>query len=244
MIIIVEDRGLVADALRASFAREGVSASGLSFDEFEEWISTATEDDIDVVEAILIGECDGAHTLTSHIKERCAAAVIALKDDKNLDSTLGLFAEGVDDVIVKPCHVREILARIEAIRRRAGVTKAIETYRDDIHTFRDGRDPIVGGRPMSLPRRELRILEFLASRRSRRVTKSQIFSAVYGLFDHEIDENVIESHISKLRRRLRDRLGYDPIESQRHLGYRLVGRSMLLSGDAAPVTVKTAQTMV
>ena len=51
--------------------------------------------------------------------------------------------------------------------------------------------------------------------------KSQIFNFVYGLFDDEIDENVIESHISKLRKRLRQRLGTDPINSQRFLGYRL-----------------------
>jgi DNA-binding response OmpR family regulator len=55
-----------------------------------------------------------------------------------------------------------------------------------------------------------------------RVTKTQIFNSVYGLFSEDIDENVIESHISKLRKRLRHRLGYDPVDSQRYLGYRLV----------------------
>jgi len=43
------------------------------------------------------------------------------------------------------------------------------------------------------------------------------------LFSEDIDENVIESHISKLRKRLRHRLGYDPIQSQRYLGYTLIG---------------------
>ena len=91
----------------------------------------------------------------------------------------------------------------------------------DIQVFRDGRDPIVGEGPLPLPRRELRILEYLVSNAGRRVSKSQIFSSVYGLFESEIDENVIESHISKLRKRLRARLGYDPINSKRHLGYML-----------------------
>ena len=75
---------------------------------------------------------------------------------------------------------------------------------------------------MPLPRRERRILEYLIANKGRRVTKSQIFNFVYGLFDDGIDENVIESHISKLRKRLRQRLGTDPIEFfQRFLGYRL-----------------------
>jgi DNA-binding response OmpR family regulator len=54
------------------------------------------------------------------------------------------------------------------------------------------------------------------------VTKSQIFNAIYGLFDEEVEEDVVESHISKLRKRLRHRLGYDPIDSQRYLRYRLI----------------------
>ncbi len=81
--------------------------------------------------------------------------------------------------------------------------------------FSDGRDPEIDGEPLPLPRRERSILEYLMANKGRRVTKSQIFNFVYGLFDDGIDENVIESHISKLRKRLRQRLGIDPIDSQR-----------------------------
>ena len=66
---------------------------------------------------------------------------------------------------------------------------------------------------------ERRILEFLLRCRGRRVSKTQIFNAVYGLFDENVDENVIESHISKLRKKLKHRLGFDPIDSKRFLGY-------------------------
>ena len=52
-----------------------------------------------------------------------------------------------------------------------------------------------------------------------RVTKAQIYNAIYGLFDDNVEENVVESHVSKLRKKLRARLGYDPIESKRFLGY-------------------------
>ena len=41
------------------------------------------------------------------------------------------------------------------------------------------------------------------------------------MFDASFDENVIESHVSKLRKKLRDHLGFDPIESKRYMGYRL-----------------------
>ncbi len=147
--------------------------------------------------------------------------MLALNGDKSLQETLDLFAAGVDDVVGKPMHVREILARIKAIQRRAE-DEDEGTISGDIRVFDDGRDPEVGGEPLQLPRRERRILEYLVSTKGRRVTKTQIFNFVYGLFSEEIDENVIESHISKLRKRLRHRLGHDPINSQRYLGYRLI----------------------
>jgi DNA-binding response OmpR family regulator len=70
-----------------------------------------------------------------------------------------------------------------------------------------------------LPRRERRILEYLIANRGRRVTKTQIFNAIYGIFDEEVEENVVESHISKLRKKLRKKLGVDPVDSKRFLGY-------------------------
>lgn len=180
------------------------------------------------INAFLLGECSSAGGFAGIIKRRSAAAVIAMKEHKTLASTLELFAGGVDDVVSKPCHVREILARIEAISRRVRAERAERAANGEmcsIRIFRDGRDPIVAGQSLQLPRRELRILEFLVASQGRRVTKTQIYNSVYGLFDNGIDENVIESHISKLRRRLRRSLGYDPIDSKRHLGYRLNCRS-------------------
>jgi DNA-binding response OmpR family regulator len=53
------------------------------------------------------------------------------------------------------------------------------------------------------------------------VTKAQLFNVIYGIFDAEAKETVIESHISKLRRKLVSRLGSDPIDSKRYLGYML-----------------------
>ena len=224
MIVIVDDRTVVADTYRVSFDREGISATGFSSRDVEEWVSAAADEDVRAVEAFLIGDCAFPKSLADIIKRRSTAAIIAMKEQRSLATTLELFAGGVDDVVAKPCHVREILARIHAISRRARVPEG-QYGAEEIVTFRDGREPLVQGEVLKLPRRELRILEFLVANRTRRVTKAQIFSSVYGLFDHDIDENVIESHICKLRRRLSNRLGYDPIESRRHLGYRLACRS-------------------
>jgi DNA-binding response OmpR family regulator len=221
MIVIVDEREAVMEGYRAWFDREGVSATGLSTADFDNWVKTVSEPDILAVEAFLLGDCQDRHVFPKLIKGRSPAPVIAMNDAKSLEETLDLFAAGVDDVVRKPVHVREILARIKAIRGRVQA-KAEGTLVGDMRVFHDGRDPEVAGEVLALPRRERRILEYLVNNKGCRVSKTQIFNYVYGLFSEDIDENVVESHISKLRKRLRHRLGYDPIDSQRFLGYRLV----------------------
>jgi DNA-binding response OmpR family regulator len=221
MIVIVDERETVTDGYTSWFDREGVSATGFSAVDFGNWVKTVSDPDIGAVEAFLLGDCQDRHLLPKLIRHRTSAAVIAVNDHKCLEDTLDLFDAGVDDVVRKPVHVREILARIKAIARRAKSDDDGKLV-GEIRVFSDGRDPEIKGEVLPLPRRERRILEYLVSNRGRRVTKTQIFNFVYGLFGEDIDENVVESHISKLRKRLRHRLGHDPIDSQRYLGYRLV----------------------
>ena len=180
MIVIVDDRNLVTDAFRSSFDREGVPAAGFSGGDFEGWVEAAASEDVMAINAFLIGQCSRPDVLARVIKRRSAAAVIAMKDHKTLASTLELFAVGVDDVISKPCHVREILARIEAISRRS-----IERSKPPTASLPSdlSRRPRSAGlrRAAALPRRQLRILEFLVTNQSRRVTKSQIFTRLRAL---------------------------------------------------------------
>ncbi len=222
MIVIVDERELVQEGYHSLFDREGVATASFRSSEFGEWVTTVADEDLKSVSAFLIGDCGGEAVSPRKIRDRTGAPVIALSEHHSLENTLMLFESGVDDVIRKPVHIREILARISAISRRV---KEEQQY-DEIggmRIFMDGREPEINGQTLPLPRRERRILEYLAKNRGRRVTKSQVFNAIYGLFDDEVEENVVESHISKLRKKLRERLGFDPIDSKRFLGYRLVG---------------------
>jgi two-component system, OmpR family, flagellar system response regulator FtcR len=222
MLIIVDERELVTNGYACRFGEEGIASAGFCSDQFLDWVDSAVEKDMQAVEAFLIGECPDRQELPRLIRKRSQAPVIAMNEAPSLEQTLGLFSAGVDDVVRKPVHVKEILARVNAIRRRAASRKDYATA-GEVRVFFDGRDPVVAGEPLVLPRRERRILEYFVVNKGRRLTKSHIFNAVYGLFDEAVDENVIESHISKLRKKLRNRLGFDPIDSQRFMGYRFVG---------------------
>ena len=218
MYIIVDDRNIVTGGYATGFDREGVTTTGIDPVEFGEWLQKASESDVEAVEAFLIGDCQGRDHFPKLIRERSKAPVLCLRERPSLDDTLGLFAAGVDDVVRKPVHVREILARVGAIARRS-VNETKDVAIGDLTVYFDGREVEVNGEALPLPRRERRILECLVKNRGRRLSKTQIFNAVYGIFDEDVDENVVESHISKLRKKLKHRLGYDPIDSKRFLGY-------------------------
>jgi len=228
MFIIVDERELVTSAYASRFGQEGVVSTGFGVEQFVDWVDSAREKDLQAIEAFLIGECPDREGLPRLIRKHSQAPVIAMNEAMSLEQTLGLFSAGVDDVVRKPIHVKEILARVHAIRRRADARQEYAAF-GPIQVFFDGRDPIVDGEAFALPRRERRILEYLVLHKRRRLTKAQIFNAVYGIFDDDVEETVIESHISKLRKKLRERLGFDPIDSQRFLGYML----MSLHGDCA-----------
>jgi two-component system, OmpR family, flagellar system response regulator FtcR len=223
MFVIVDEREIVTSGYTSRFKREGVSSTGFCPDEFREWVGSVAEPDLGAIEAFLIGDCKARETYPRIIRERSRAPVIAMNEMHSLEQTLELFAAGVDDVVRKPVHVREILARVGAIQRRAAPIKEQAAIVGEMKIFFDGRDPEIKGDTFPLPRRERRILEHLVVNRGKRVTKAQIFNAIYGLFDEHVEENVVESHMSKLRKKLRRKLGYDPIDSKRYLGYCLSG---------------------
>lgn len=162
MIILVDDRRDVTDAYRTSFGREGISAASFSPSDFDNWLHSTSGPDLAAVEAFILGDFSQREVVARAIKTRSEAPAIALNESTGLETTLKLFAAGVDDVVRKPVHAREIIARIGAIRRRAAaVAKASDL--GDLRVFNDGRDPEVGGRRLVLPRRERRTIEQFAN---------------------------------------------------------------------------------
>lgn len=220
MIVLIETRASVAQAYLDGFERLGVIGLHLEPAEFAEWIGSCGAGETSALEAVIAGDFEGREAIPRLLQGLVPAAAIALVDRRALESTLTLFAAGFDDVIAKPVHVQEILARAGRIGMRNKEASALQAT-GQLSVFADGRDPIVNGAVLCLPRRERRILECLFQSTGAWVTKAQIFNRVYGVFNDQFDESVIESHICRLRRRLKAELGYDPVESQRYLGYRL-----------------------
>ncbi|GGG37262.1 transcriptional regulator [Chelatococcus composti] len=221
--IVVDERQLVTSGYVASFGREGVPSMGFYSAEFREWLQTASTVDLNAVQGFVLGDFADRTSYPELIRNHSRAPIIALSETRSLEQTLELFTAGIDDVVRKPVHVKEILARAEAVWRRVNSAEEKTTI-GRLKVFYDGRDPEIDGEPLALPRRERHILQYLVRARGRRVSKMQLFNAIYGIYNESVEESVVEGHVSKLRKKLRERLGYDPIEAKRYMGYMFVDR--------------------
>lgn len=127
---------------------------------------------------------------------------------------------GADDYIGKPFAFEELLARIRALSRRpaalqSDIVTAGRLSFDLVH-----REASISGVSMTLPRRELLVLEALVRRMGRMVLRTVLMEAVFGL-DDEIQSNALDTHISRVRRKLLDAEAGVIINGIRGVGYLL-----------------------
>ena len=144
--------------------------------------------------------------------------VLTAKGD-TADRIAGLDA-GADDYMAKPFSTEELLARLRAVQRRPSALSP-STIRAGRLVFDMGeRVATIDDTPLTLPRRELLLLEVLVRRLGRTVQRAFIEEAIYG-FDDEIQSNALDAHISRLRRKLAEGGAGVEIHSIRGVGYLL-----------------------
>lgn len=123
---------------------------------------------------------------------------------------------GADDYLIKPFDPEELSARIRAIRRRVSGSASAELQFGDVSLDLNGKIARVLGIRADLTAREWSLVEALALRAGRLVSKSDLDALVLGL-DSEVSSNSLEVHVSSIRRKL----GREFIETVRGLGYRI-----------------------
>lgn len=141
--------------------------------------------------------------------------MIVTARDRITERIAGLEA-GADDYLVKPYDLDEMHARILAILRRASGGAEVERQFGRLTILPDRRQVQLDGKPVHLTLREWALLERLSRRPGITVSREQMEEALYG-FNDEIESNVIEAHIS----RLRSKLGRSAIVTERGFGYRM-----------------------
>jgi DNA-binding response OmpR family regulator len=170
---------------------------------------------------LMLPQVDGP-TVLHRIRARGDhTAVLVLTARHERTSIIQLLNAGADDYLNKPFDLGELIARAKAlIRRGKGVSTSILRLGDlELHTSEQAVN--LAGSPIILSPMEYRILEYLMHRPRVVVSKRELLEHMYD-YNWEHHSNVIEAHVSNLRRKLNEGESHPTIENLRGRGYRLV----------------------
>jgi two-component system, OmpR family, response regulator len=220
-ILIVED-----DPETAAWLAKGLGEHGFAVEtarDGPEGLYRATGGSFDAVilDRMLPG-LDGLGLLRSLRAAGRTVPVLMLTALGSVDERVRGLRAGADDYLVKPFSFEELIARIEALLRRPATGAQEETSLTcaDLTLDLIARSARRGAREIELLPREFQMLEYLMRRQGRVVTRTMLLE---GVWDYHFDPktNVIEVHISRLRRKI-DAPGETPlIHTVRGAGYRL-----------------------
>ncbi len=134
------------------------------------------------------------------------------------DKVEGLEA-GADDYLVKPFHMEELLARINALLRRASNSSSQEICYGPVCINPDSQQTTLSGQLLELTEFEYKILEYLMRRYNKVISKSELSDYLYP-HNEDRDSNVLEVIMGRLRKKLDPDGQLKPIETVRGRGYR------------------------
>jgi two-component system OmpR family response regulator len=214
-ILIIDDDETIRASVAASLVAEGFVCATAS-DGFELTAQLASFlPDLVILDWMLPGP--NGIQLAQTVRSVSDAAVVMLTARDEVDDRLRGFSEGIDDYLVKPFSMAELVARTTAVLRRRGRVPSVIQI-GDLLIDQESALARRGGTALELTATEFRLLEFLASSRGRTLSKGQILSQVWGYDDY--DPNLVEVHLSSLRRKL-EQHGPRLIHTVRGLGYRV-----------------------
>jgi two-component system, OmpR family, response regulator len=215
-ILVVDDEPRIL-----GFLARGLSAEGYTVDVADngaDALRAARQNGYDLVLLdLLLPGVDGLSVLQAlgHVHPGLPVVIVSARSD--LPTKLRGFGLGAADYLSKPFSVDELLARIRVQLRK--------THADHDHLIRAGavsldlarREVRVGGEVAHLTDREFRVLHQLVEHAGEVLSRERLLSEVWG-YNFDPGSNVVDVCI----RRLRKKLGADaPIETVRHVGYRL-----------------------
>jgi two-component system OmpR family response regulator len=222
--LIIED-----DKDVASFIQKGLTQAGWNVDHAGNgkdglFLATTEQYDALVVDRMLPG-VDGLTLIRTLRASSNTTPALILSALGEVDDRVNGLRAGGDDYLVKPFAFSELLARLEALVRRAGASNApADTVLQvaDLRMDLLRREVSRGDRQIDLQPREFQLLEFLMRHAGQVVTRTMLLE---GVWDYHFDPqtNVIDVHISRLRAKIDKGFDRALLHTVRGAGYRLDG---------------------
>ena len=202
-VLIVEDDKNIAELLRLYLEKEGYSPTvandgGAGLEQFRK-----LQPDLVLLD-VMMPVMDGWEVCKA-IRQTSQVPIIMLTAKGETTDKVSGLKMGADDYITKPFEMKEVLARIEAVLRRAGEAAPTPAAKrltfDKLVIDLDSFELIVDGKRIDTPPKEMELLYHLASSPNRVYTRNQLLDEVWG-FDYFGDSRTVDVHIKRLREKL------------------------------------------
>lgn len=223
-VLVVEDDEAMAVALRDGFVYEGYEVTVARDGEAGLALAREQPPDLMILD-VMLPRMNGLEVCKLLRGEGSELPIIMLTArGQEIDKVLGLKL-GADDYVTKPFSFMELMARVEAVLRRAhpgGRTQQAAQRFGDVTVDLARHEASKGGVPLELSPREFRLLGYLLERRGEVVSREELLDAVWG-YDSIPFTRTVDTHIAKLRKKIED----DPADPRHiitvhRLGYKLI----------------------
>jgi DNA-binding response OmpR family regulator len=199
-ILVVEDSARLQRSLGTALRRSGYAVDLAGDGEEGLWLAESNDYDAIVLD-VMLPKRDGLDVLrTLRARGKPTHVLLLTARDTVADRVTGL-SVGADDYLVKPFALEELLARVQALCRRAYGTKQPRLNVADLELDPAARTVRRAGQAIELTAREFQLLEYLTRRAGEVVSRSDIEAHIY---DGHVDpmSNVVDSAICMLRKKL------------------------------------------
>jgi two-component system alkaline phosphatase synthesis response regulator PhoP len=201
-VLFVEDDEVMSIALRDGLESEGYFVQVANDGETGLRLATELEFDLIILD-LMLPKLSGIDLCKQYRHLGKTTPIIMLTArGQELDKVIGL-RSGADDYVTKPFSLLELLARIEAVLRRAARRiEKVDDYRfgDVLLDFKK-HEATKGGAPIDLSPREFRILKYLIEHRGEVITRDQLLDNVWS-YDSFPLTRTVDTHIAKLRHKI------------------------------------------
>lgn len=223
-LLLVEDEQRLAENIAEALREAGFAVDHAADGPSGSYLAEQNVFDAVILDLMLPGK-NGQQVLRDLRAQRLRTPVLILTAQEGKDSVVELLNQGADDYLAKPFDLGELIARVKAlIRRSKGAATPILKVSDvEVDTIQ--QTVRRRGQTIELSPTEFRILEYLAHRPKVIVSKREMLEHLYD-FGWEHHSNVIEAHVSNLRRKLNLADTEPLIETLRQRGYRLRGEEV------------------
>lgn len=217
-ILVVDDDVYIQQLVSIHLSREGYQVYRANHAEEALTILEEKAVDLAIVDVMMPGM--GGFELTKALSEDFQIPVILLTAKGQLDDKERGFLSGCEDYIVKPFEVKELLFRVAVILRR--LERAVETVIQvgNVTIDRNSFEVVINQQTILLPLKEFELLSLLASRSNKITVRAALIEQAWGV-DYEGSEQTLNTHMNRIRERLKKYGASVEIQTVRGIGYKL-----------------------